>query len=67
MKRYLRGYDRKTEALVHEIPLSEPVDLENLRRLFGVPDDDPLIVDCYPLTGSVLAYASYDYFLECDA
>ncbi len=74
--RWVRGYKKKGDALVEELPL-QGVRLAELRSLFGADEDDPM-VDCYPVSpaqaAGLLQYLpqplklrALDYFLECDA
>lgn len=74
--RWVRGYKKKGDALVEELPL-RGVRLSELRSLFGADEDDPM-VDCYPVSSEQAAWLlrylpqplrlrTLDYFLECDA
>jgi hypothetical protein len=73
--RFIRGYEKRGESLITEIPLNG-ISLETLQDLFGYEKDNPMY-DCYPLrqeylpfferyVGNRLETNSCDYFLECE-
>ena len=75
--RWLRGYDKVTEVVEIEYPLSEKWELKRLQDLFGVPVNDPMF-SCFPvgadeaaaLSGAVsgaITLDTHDFFLEADA
>lgn len=74
--RILRWFNREDDELVGSAPL-HGINLTDLRRLFDVKDDDPM-VDCYRVNAAhasqLQAYVDvpllidrYDYFVEADA
>lgn len=77
IERVIRWFEKDGDALVGEVRLDE-VDLPRLRKLFNIPENNPMY-DCYPIkTKRQIRYIqkatrhpvnpwSYDYFLECDA
>lgn len=77
VSRWVRGYDKVTEAVAVEYPLSEKWDLNRLQALFGVPADDPMF-DCFPIgadeaavlseaVSGTIALDTHDFFLEANA
>jgi hypothetical protein len=70
----LVGYDRRTEkvAYQHDIPLEK---WDAVRKFLHPDDDDPEMVDVYPLNESMahnligilpdIAGQDLDYFIEC--
>ncbi len=76
-KRFVRWFDRVSDALVGEIELQEVND-SKLHELFGVAATNPMF-DCYPIKStSQIRYIQelikqtidvkiYDYFIECDS
>lgn len=75
LRRVIRGYERNGDSLMVEVPLGE-VDVSVLRKVFGVPEGDPMC-DCYTVDVDQLQAIQryicdsidlrvYDFFLECD-
>jgi hypothetical protein len=71
---YITGYDRQTEELSVEHPVS-PTDLAVIKEIAKVADTDPDALGSYPLSSAQLRAISaviraefdtdrYDYFLE---
>ena len=75
--RWIRGYDKATEAVTLEYRLSEDWDLNRLQALFGVPAGNPML-DCFPIgaheaaalstaVAGAITLDTHDFFLEADA
>jgi hypothetical protein len=65
------------EAMIGKCEL-KGIKLEDIRKLFNEPEDDPLMYYCYPVQGSHVPFLqpycehkidldSYDYFVEASA
>jgi hypothetical protein len=70
----LVGYDRTTELVAEEFPIA-PEKLSRARDLAEVPEDDPDVTGCYPLSAEAAQELAWiieasidpkrrDYFLE---
>lgn len=75
--RWIRGYDRVSETIAAEYPLSRDWDLAQLQTLFGLSGDNPMF-DSFPIgtreaaalaasTNGSIALDLYDFFLEADS
>lgn len=75
--RFIRGYDRVSEAVAVEYRLPRAWDLRALQQLFQLPADN-LLVDSFPIRAREAAALSggvegpidvsiYDFFLETEA
>ena len=75
--RWIRGYDRVSDAVAVEYPLSKQWDLRALQQLFDLPEDN-LLVDSFPIGARQAAALSvgvegpidvsiYDFFLEAES
>lgn len=74
VRRSIEFFEINSDRLAGEIPLG-PTKLEELQRLFGQPDDDPMY-DVYAITSKEAEYFErhhsitfeflrYEYFLAC--
>ncbi len=77
--RVIRAFSRKTDAVVHDYPLTR-FDLESFRQVFKILDGNDPMYDCYEITPEIAEkmdpdmekppdwnFSEYVYFLETDA
>lgn len=74
--RYIEAYDKKTEELVYKEQLPRNINIEQLKSVFYVENNDPEMIYMYDIlsehadylmqfTKQKIDFKKYDYFLGC--